>query len=120
MGLRLPKLTPRAWGTPRSAPSNVQPRKRDADEPRRQPGLGNVGAFTFEVGVITGDLTVTTTDLGTEASITVQYTGADEWYHLQGGPTLLPEDGLTALHHPAVEAIRTGGGTGAPQMPHHP
>ncbi|MFC4035132.1 hypothetical protein ACFO3J_27205 [Streptomyces polygonati] len=51
---------------------------------RVQAGPG--GAMTVEVGVITGDLTVSTTDLGTHAEITIQYTSADDWYHLQGSP----------------------------------
>lgn len=73
---------------------------------------GPGGAMTVEVGVITGDLTVTTANLGTQAEITIQYTGADEWYHLQGSPAPVPNGGLAALHHAVVAVIRSGGATG--------
>jgi hypothetical protein len=71
---------------------------------------GPGGAMTTEVGVITGDLTVTTTDTGNgTAAISVQYTGADEWYELEGSPVPIPGNGLTAIHEAVIKAIRAGG-----------
>ncbi|MER5546485.1 hypothetical protein ACWDBP_35035 [Streptomyces sp. NPDC001233] len=71
--------------------------------------------MTVEVGVITGDLTVTTTDTGNgTASISVQYTGADDWYELEGSPVPMPEGGLAAVQDAVVKAIRTGGAACAP------
>lgn len=75
---------------------------------------GRGGAMTEEVGVITGDLTVATTALpGGRAAITIQYTGADEWYTLTGSPVPLPPGGLAALHADMVERIEQGGGAEA-------
>ncbi|MYS20212.1 hypothetical protein GA0115240_11775 [Streptomyces sp. DvalAA-14] len=88
----------------------LQPLARLTDQVHAGPG----GAMTVEAGVITGDLTVTTTNLGTHAEITIQYTGADEWYHLQGSPAPVPQAGLTALHYAVVDAIRSGAATGVP------
>ncbi|MFJ6793446.1 hypothetical protein [Streptomyces sp. NPDC091268] len=77
---------------------------------------GPGGAMTDEVGVITGDLTVTTTAAprGT-ARIEVQYTDADEWYTLTGSPVPVPAAGLGDLHERVVDAIRSGGGAEAPR-----
>ncbi|MFF4363464.1 hypothetical protein [Streptomyces sp. NPDC001604] len=76
---------------------------------------GPGGAMTVEVGVITGDLTVTTTDAGDgTAAISVQYTGADEWYVLEGSPVAMPEDGLAAVQGAVIKAIRAGGAACAP------
>ncbi|MEU9032461.1 hypothetical protein AB0D46_34150 [Streptomyces sp. NPDC048383] len=71
--------------------------------------------MTDEVGVITGDLTLATEDDGAgRAVLTVQYTGAWEWYTLTGSPVLLPEGGLASLHEEALARIRAGGGAEAP------
>ncbi|MFB7747080.1 hypothetical protein [Streptomyces sp. NPDC056132] len=52
---------------------------------------GPGGAMTDEVGVITGDLTVRTTrQTDHHVVVTIQYTGADEWYTLTGSPVLFP------------------------------
>ncbi|WP_411107603.1 hypothetical protein [Streptomyces sp. cmx-4-9] len=79
---------------------------------------GPGGAMTDEVGVITGELTLATEDLadGT-AALTVQYTGAEEWYTLAGSPVPLPEAGLARLHEAALAAIGAGGGAHAPAPP---
>ncbi|MEU7406730.1 hypothetical protein [Streptomyces sp. NPDC044948] len=70
---------------------------------------GPGGAMTDEVGVITGDLTLTTRlHPDGRAHLTIQYTGADEWYTLTGSPVLLPPTGLEAQHHDALERIRRG------------
>ena len=66
------------------------------------PGPG--GVMTDEVGVVTGDLTLSTVlDDGT-AVVKVQYKGADEWYTVTGGKAKLadPKD-IDAVH-----AIATG------------
>ncbi|GHE11013.1 hypothetical protein [Streptomyces alanosinicus] len=77
---------------------------------------GPGGVMTCEVGVITGELTVRTyLDYdGHNAHVTVQYTGAEEWYELQGSPVALPADGLATVHSTVVEAIRAGGPACAP------
>ncbi|MFD7341144.1 hypothetical protein ACFV98_34930 [Streptomyces violascens] len=76
---------------------------------------GPGGAMTDEVGVITGDLTLTTS-VGEDdlARFAIQYTEADEWYTLTGSPRPLPPDGLEALHTRTLEAIRAGGAAEAP------
>ncbi|WP_234430565.1 hypothetical protein [Streptomyces sp. NRRL F-4489] len=65
--------------------------------------------MTVEVGVITGDLTVTTTDRGDgTAGVSVQYTGAEDHYALEGSPAPIPPGGLDALHEAVLDAVRTG------------
>ncbi|MCY0949610.1 hypothetical protein [Streptomyces sp. H27-S2] len=80
------------------------------DEAQAGPG----GAMTDEVGIITGPLTVRTTEQdGGLVRFDVQYTDADEWYTLTGSP--LPHRGdPAALHAAAVAAVRAGGGAQAP------
>ncbi|MFJ3310839.1 hypothetical protein ACIPSA_49490 [Streptomyces sp. NPDC086549] len=71
--------------------------------------------MTDEAGVITGDLTVAThlqAD-GHAARVTIQYTGADEWYTLSGSPAPIPAGGLAAYHRDLLGRIRRGGGTTA-------
>ncbi|MFG3404050.1 hypothetical protein [Streptomyces sp. NPDC048142] len=76
---------------------------------------GPGGAMTDEVGVITGDLTVATRALPDgRASILVQYTGAEEWYTLTGGPVALPPGGPAALHADVLDRIRQGQEAKAP------
>jgi hypothetical protein len=93
------------------------------NSPQQQPALttevtaGPGGAMTVEVGVITGKLTVTTTDTGNgTAAISVQYTGADEWYALQGSPVPMPGAGLATVHQAVIRAIRAGGAACAPSL----
>ncbi|MFD4976381.1 hypothetical protein [Streptomyces sp. NPDC058424] len=84
--------------------------ERLVDEVKAGPG----GAMTDEVGVITGDLTIATSLLPDgHAAITIQYTGADEWYTLMGSPVLLPPAGLAVLHEQVLERVRRGGGAEA-------
>ncbi|WP_275465984.1 hypothetical protein [Streptomyces noursei] len=76
---------------------------------------GPGGAMTVQVGVITGDLTVTTTDRGDgTAAVVIQYTGAEEHYDLEGGPVRVPPGGVAALHRSVLAAVRAGG---AARMP---
>ncbi|CAM5678193.1 hypothetical protein SAVIM338S_07246 [Streptomyces avidinii] len=77
-----PDTTPQPdhGGTPEAAASLT-------DQVKAGPG----GAMTDEVGVITGDVTLTTVagPDGT-ATVRIQYTGAEEWYTLTGSPAPLP------------------------------
>ncbi|WP_030798002.1 hypothetical protein [Streptomyces sp. NRRL S-337] len=76
---------------------------------------GPGGAMTVQVGVITGDLTVTTADRGDgTARVTVRYTGAEECYDLEGSPVPLPPGGLRALHRAVLRAVRAGRGAVVP------
>ncbi|MFF3214269.1 hypothetical protein ACFYYB_26810 [Streptomyces sp. NPDC002886] len=81
------------------------------DHLRAGPG----GAMTDEVGVITGDVTVTT-EPGPDdtARVRIQYTGAEEWYTLTGSPAPLPSGDLAALHELVVEAVKAGAGAEVP------
>ncbi|MHC0430632.1 hypothetical protein ACX6XY_10630 [Streptomyces sp. O3] len=82
------------------------------DEVTAGPG----GAMTDEVGVITGDLTVATATLADgRAVVAVQYTDADEWYLLTGGPAPVPAGGLAELHRDVLELVRKGGGAEVPR-----
>ncbi|MFD6891710.1 hypothetical protein [Streptomyces sp. NPDC059957] len=76
---------------------------------------GPGGAMTDEVGVITGDVTLTT-EAGPDgtASLRIQYTGAEEWYTLTGSPAPLPPGGLAVIHKQVVEAVKAGGAAVVP------
>ena len=77
--------------------------------------------MTVEVGVVTGDLTVTTTDTGNgTAAVRVRYTGADEWYELEGSPVPMPEGEMAAVLDAVTQAIRAGGAACAPGAPQNP
>ncbi|MFF4867109.1 hypothetical protein ACWCRF_27550 [Streptomyces sp. NPDC002405] len=79
---------------------------------------GPGGAMTDEVGVITGELTVTTSLLPDgRAGIAIQYTDADEWYTLTGSPVPVPPEGMTVLHAQVQERVRRGRGSEAPSRP---
>ncbi|WP_343236215.1 hypothetical protein [Streptomyces arenae] len=71
--------------------------------------------MTDEVGVITGQLTVYSTlgDDAHTAHVTVQYTGADEWYTLTGSPVPVPDGNLAAYHQRLLDRIRQGHATEA-------
>nr|WSX54881.1 hypothetical protein OG409_38115 [Streptomyces sp. NBC_00974] len=71
--------------------------------------------MTDEVGVITGDVTLTT-KAGPDgtASVRIQYTGAEEWYTLTGSPAPLPTGGLAGFHDRVVEAVKAGGAAEVP------
>jgi hypothetical protein len=73
------------------------------------PGPG--GVMTDDVGVITGELTLRTdvADTG-EASLAIQYLGADEWYAVANGRYQLDDPALgQVLHDAAVAHLATGG-----------
>lgn len=76
---------------------------------------GPGGVMTDEVGVITGDVSLTT-EAGPDGTVQVriQYTGADEWYTVTGSPAPLPPGGLAAFHERVVDSIRAGGAAEVP------
>ncbi|MBZ6108013.1 hypothetical protein ACF1HU_36455 [Streptomyces olivaceus] len=77
---------------------------------------GRGGAMTDEVGVVTGDLTVATTvQADGLAAVTLQYTGAEEWYTLTGSPVDVPAEGLQHLHDTVLNKIRSGGEARSPR-----
>jgi hypothetical protein len=76
------------------------------------PGPG--GVMTAEVGVVTGELTLCTevTDTGS-VTLRIQYKGADEWYEVAGGQTILPapvaEPVAEAMHRLILGVLTRGG-----------
>ncbi len=79
---------------------------------------GPGGVTTVEVGPISGDLTVHTTWVDGEARLTVQYTGALDWYSVAGSPVpAADETTARAVHQAMVNAVKTGRGSGAPPAP---
>ncbi|MDT0447642.1 hypothetical protein [Streptomyces hesseae] len=77
---------------------------------------GPGGAMTDDVGVVTGDLTVATARRPDGlADVRVQYTGAEEWYTLTGGPRAVPPGGLRAFHDAVLAAVRAGGAAEVPR-----
>lgn len=77
---------------------------------------GAGGAMTVEVGVITGDLTVRTTRrTDGMVDVAVQYTGADEWYALQGSPATVPDGELEEYHERVLDEVQQGGEAEAPR-----
>ena len=72
------------------------------------PGPG--GVMTDEVGVVTGELTLSTElDDALAVIFRVQYKDADEWYAVTGGHTTLTDAAeLDAVHNAALAAIRRG------------
>ncbi|MER7131321.1 hypothetical protein [Streptosporangium saharense] len=69
---------------------------------------GPGGVMTDEVGVVTGDLTVVTEADGDAARVTVQYTGADEWYVLTGSPIPLKDRTVEQVHQAVLDAAEAG------------
>ncbi|MFD5426584.1 hypothetical protein [Streptomyces sp. NPDC127084] len=73
---------------------------------------GSGGVMTTEGGPITGDLTVHTTWIDGQAQVTVQHTGALEWYGLAGSPVpAVDEPTARHAHQAAVELVKEGGGS---------
>ncbi|GAA3015808.1 hypothetical protein GCM10020229_28710 [Kitasatospora albolonga] len=70
---------------------------------------GHGGVLTEELGAITGNLTLHTTWVEGQVKITVQYTGAQDWFTVLGSP-LPAADETTArnLHQAMVEATKAG------------
>lgn len=72
---------------------------------------GKGGVRTDERGIVNGDLSVHTTWVDDLATITVQYSGDDNWFTVAGSPVPCPsERDSRELHQAMVEAVRRGGG----------
>ncbi|MFJ6752311.1 MULTISPECIES: hypothetical protein [unclassified Streptomyces] len=70
---------------------------------------------TVEAGVLEGDVTLHTTWSDGEAHIAVQYSGANDWYTLEGSPVPChSEEDSRSFHQAVVEAVR--GEEGAPAL----
>jgi hypothetical protein len=72
---------------------------------------GPGGVMTDEVGVVTGELTLTTT-VEPDGTLRqrIQYRDADEWYTVTAAPTHLPDgSSIDAVHSDAVAAMIRGG-----------
>jgi hypothetical protein len=60
--------------------------------------------MTKEAGAVTGDLEISTRAEGVSLGVSVRYTGAEEWYTVEGSPislsnkTPLSPDELSELH----------------------
>jgi hypothetical protein len=79
---------------------------------------GRGGVLTDEAGVLSGDLTVHTTWADDTAQITVQYTGAIDWFTMSGSPVPChSEEDSRHLHETAVRAVREGGAATVPTSP---
>ncbi|MFD6418687.1 hypothetical protein [Streptomyces sp. NPDC060194] len=68
---------------------------------------GHGGVRTDELGVLTGDLTVHTTWSDGEVRVSVQYSGASEWFTVSGSPAGCESERASRdLHEAVVEAVR--------------
>ncbi|MER5363121.1 hypothetical protein [Streptomyces sp. NPDC002785] len=79
---------------------------------------GHGGVLTDEVGVLSGDLTVHTTWADDTAQVTVQYTGAIDWFTMSGSPVPCCSEGDSRrLHEAVVESVREGAAATVPRPP---
>ncbi|WP_326769710.1 hypothetical protein OG978_38810 [Streptomyces sp. NBC_01591] len=79
---------------------------------------GRGGVLTDEVGVLSGDLTVHTTWADDMAQVTVQYTGAIDWFTMSGSPVRCrSEEDSRHLHDAVVQAVRDGEAATVPALP---
>ncbi|MFB6985527.1 hypothetical protein ACFC0C_22865 [Streptomyces sp. NPDC056178] len=79
---------------------------------------GHGGVLTEEVGVLSGDLTVHTTWADDTAQVTVQYTGAIDWFTMSGSPVpCCSEDDSRRLHDAVVRSVREGEAATVPRPP---
>ncbi len=70
---------------------------------------GPSGAMTREGVILTGTLTVATTELPAKrAQVTLREAGSSEWHTLAGSPFPVPPEGIGALHTIVVAAIGAG------------
>lgn len=82
---------------------------------------GTGGVRTHEMGIVNGDLNVHTTWVDDWATITVQYSGDDDWFTVAGSPVACSsERGSRDLHQAMVEAARQGGGVTVHDIRHAP
>jgi len=74
--------------------------------------------LTDEAGVLTGDLTIHTTWADDMAQVTVQYTGASDWFTMSGSPVpCRSEEDSRRLHDAAVRSVREGSAATVPRPP---
>lgn len=79
---------------------------------------GRGGVLTEEVGVLSGDLTVHTTWADDTAQVTVQYSGAIDWFTMSGSPVACcSEEDSRRLHDAVVQAVRAGKAATVPVLP---
>lgn len=79
---------------------------------------GHGGVLTDEIGVLSGDLTVHTTWADDTAQVTVQYTGAIDWFTMSGSPVpCCSEDDSRRLHDAVVKSVREGAAATVPRPP---
>ncbi|MFD7072074.1 hypothetical protein ACFV97_33105 [Streptomyces sp. NPDC059913] len=79
---------------------------------------GHGGVLTEEVGVLSGELTVHTTWAEDTAQITVQYSGAIDWFTMAGSPVACcSEEDSRRLHDAVVQAVRNGAAATVPVPP---
>jgi hypothetical protein len=82
-------------------PTEHRPRE---DEIRSTFASTTGGVMTKEAGAVTGDLEISTRAEGVSLGVSVRYTGAEEWYTVEGSPislsnkTPLSPDELSELH----------------------
>ncbi|MEU9837297.1 hypothetical protein AB0D67_37670 [Streptosporangium sp. NPDC048047] len=70
--------------------------------------------MTDEVGVITGELLMSTEVSDDQLQVRVQYAGAEEWYTLTGSPVALKERTARSARAALLRAIRRGLPEGLP------
>ncbi len=73
------------------------------------------GVMTREAGAVTGDLEIATRAEGDALEVSVRYTGAEEWYAVEGSPLPLAEtahsnpDELHELHRRVLGHLTSRG-----------
>lgn len=81
---------------------------------------GAAGVPTDEAGVVRGDLSVHTTWTDGQAILTVQYSGASEWFTITGSPVRCATERQSRdLHQEVVEAVRSGDVAAVLRRGHH-
>ncbi len=71
--------------------------------------------MTKEAGAVTGDLEISTRAEGVSLGVSVRYTGAEEWYTVEGGPIDLAStappsrDELRELHERVLSHLSRPG-----------
>ncbi|MFD5586671.1 hypothetical protein ACFWII_23085 [Streptomyces sp. NPDC127063] len=82
------------------------------------PGVfaGRGGIRTDEAGIVTGELTVSTSWDGSRADVAVQYSGTSRWFTLAGSPVPChTKRHSRELHQAVVHAVRAGNAATVPQ-----
>lgn len=76
---------------------------------------GSGGVDTVEIGPVHGDLTLHTTWVDGHAELSVQYTGASDWFTVIGSPVpAATERQARDIHQRMVEAAKVGHAATAP------